>query len=74
METTDNRFNTENEGETTGDECLWPYLEESFNYRGKKGDSMQMECKLCATKTVIAAYKTSANLKKHIAVRGFTAI
>lgn len=75
METEENTVNSENDEEKTEDECPWPYLEELFGYRGRKGDSVQMQCKLCLTSTVISAYKTSAsNLKKHIAVRGFTNI
>ncbi|KAJ8273932.1 hypothetical protein GJAV_G00107110 [Gymnothorax javanicus] len=68
METEDNTVNSENDEEKTEDECPWPYLEDFFMYRGRKGDSVQMQCKLCLTSTVISAYKTSAsNLKKHIA-------
>lgn len=75
METEDNTVNHENDVEKTEDVCPWPYLEEFFVYRGRKGDSVQMQCKLCLTSTVISAYKTSAsNLKKHIEVRGFTTI
>ena len=71
--TEDNTVNSENDEEKTEDECPWPYLEEFFMYRGRKGDSIQMQCKLCLTSTVISIYKTSAsNLKKQIAVRGFT--
>ena len=73
METEDNTV-SENE-EKTDDECPWLYLEELLMYRGRKGDSIQKQSKLCLTSTVISAYKTSAsNLKKHIAVRGFTTI
>ena len=62
METVDNTVNSENDEEKTEDECPWR-------------DSVQMQCKLCLTSTVISAYKTStSNLKKHIAVRGFTTI
>lgn len=43
-------------------------------YRGRKGNSIQMECKLCLTSTVISPYKTAFNLNKHTAVRGFTTI
>lgn len=66
-------MNSENDEEKTEDECPWPYLEELFIYRERKGDSVQMKCKLCLTSTMISVYKTStSNLKKHIAVRGFT--
>ncbi|MED6262956.1 hypothetical protein ATANTOWER_030964, partial [Ataeniobius toweri] len=69
METVDNTVNSENDEEKMEDESEnpWLYLEEFFMYRGKQGDSVQMQCKLCLTATIISAYKTSAsNPKKHI--------
>ncbi|KAL1249121.1 hypothetical protein QQF64_020126 [Cirrhinus molitorella] len=56
-----------NDEEIVEDECPWPHLEELFTYRGRKGDSVLMQCKQCPPSAVISAYKTSAsNLKKHI--------
>lgn len=67
-----NTVNSENPEENEEHECLWPYLEDFFMYKGRKGDSVQMQCKLCVTSTVISVYKTSAsNLKKPVPVRGF---
>ncbi|XP_039590581.1 E3 SUMO-protein ligase ZBED1-like [Polypterus senegalus] len=58
---------SEKDQEILENECPWPHLEELFMYRGRKGDSMLMQCKLCLPSVVISAYKTSAsNLKKHI--------
>ncbi len=69
MEIRDLEF-IENSEEIPDDKCPWPHLEELFTYRGRKGDSVQMQCKLCLPSAVISAYKTSAsNLKKHIMAR-----
>ncbi|XP_026099590.1 uncharacterized protein LOC113070500 [Carassius auratus] len=67
MEIRDAEFIENSEEIPDDDECPWPHLEELFTYRGRKGDSVQMQCKLCLPSAVISAYKTSAsNLKKHI--------
>ncbi|XP_051792179.1 E3 SUMO-protein ligase ZBED1-like [Erpetoichthys calabaricus] len=58
---------SEKDQEILEDERPWPHLEELFTYRGRKGDSVLMQCKLCLPSAMISAYKTSAsNLKKHI--------
>ena len=41
METQD-KVDSENDEEKMEDECLWPYLEELFMHRGRKGHSVAL--------------------------------